>query len=208
MTDSFLGSSRGLRREDLDADPLEQFRRWFDEGSAGVPEPGACVLATATPEGRPSARVVLFRGFDAGAFLVFTNYESRKATELDRTGRAALVFHWPALLRQVRVEGRTERAPDRVSDDYFASRPRESQLGAWASPQSEVVSNRASLDQRYADVAGRFAGKPVPRPPYWGGYRIVPETVEFWSHRDGRMHDRLCYVADEGRGWKIDRLAP
>lgn len=196
-----------LDRAHVDADPLVQFRRWFDEARAAVEgEVNAMVLATVGADGAPSARVVLLKGLDHG-FVFYTNRLSRKGIELDTTPAAALCFHWDALTRQVRVEGAVERVDEATSDGYFASRPRGSQLGAWASPQSEIVATREALDARLAEAEARFAGIEVPRPPHWGGYRVVPARLEFWQGRSGRLHDRLRYVR-EGAGWRLERLGP
>ena len=165
-------------------------------------------LATATPDGQPSARMVLLRGFDARGFVFHTNYESRKAGELTRNPRAALVFYWAGLERQVRVEGRIERVSAEESDAYFAGRPRGSQLSACASPQSQLVDSREVLEQRAQELAVEYEGRPVPRPAIWGGYRVVPAAIEFWQGRANRLHDRLQYVPREGGGWRVERLAP
>ena len=199
---------RGLTEADADADPLLQFRAWFDQArAAGALDADAMVLATATPDGRPSSRVVLLKGLDERGFAFFTNYHSRKGCELAANPRAALNFYWPELERQVRAEGAVETMTPAESDAYFRIRPRDSQLGAWASPQSELLADRAELEARLAEVAARFAGGEVPRPPHWGGCRLVPEAVEFWQGRPGRLHDRLLYTRTPG-GWRRQRLAP
>jgi pyridoxamine 5'-phosphate oxidase len=200
---------RGLAEADLDVDPIAQFRAWFAEELAAAPiEPNAMTLATATPDGHPSARMVLLKGFDAAGFVFHTNYEGRKGHELERNPWAALVFYWPELERQVRVEGRVERLEQEGSDAYFASRPTGSQLGAWASRQSAVLPDRAALERDLAEVTARFAGQPVPRPPFWGGYRVVPKAIEFWQGRQDRLHDRLRYRRGADGGWVIERLSP
>ncbi|MDX1548162.1 MAG: pyridoxamine 5'-phosphate oxidase [Rhodothermales bacterium] len=206
---------RDYRQQALDeaaaaADPFTQFERWFGEAVAGEqPEPNAMTLATATPDGRPSARIVLLKGVEDDAFVFFTNYRSRKAEELAANPHAALVFWWHLLERQVRVEGRVEPLAPEASDAYHRSRPRGSQLGAWASPQSHPLATRAALTDRLAEVTARFDGQAVPRPPHWGGYRLLPHTVEFWQGRPSRLHDRLRYRrADGGDAWRRDRLAP
>ena len=165
-------------------------------------------LATAGADCRPSARLVLLKGFDASGFVFYTNYESRKARELAANPWAALVFFWPQLARQVRIEGRVEPVAPHESDAYFHSRPRGSQLGAWASHQSQVISSRAVLDQRMQELTAAYQARPVPRPPYWGGYRLAPTLVEFWQGRPNRLHDRLRYRRLEDGGWLIERLAP
>lgn len=198
-----------LREADVDPDPFRQFRAWFAEAAAaGVPQPEAMTLATATPDGRPSARVVLLRGADTRGFTFFTNYDSRKGDELSANPRAALVLFWKGPQRQVRVEGRVEVVTAEESDAYFGGRPRGSQLGAWASPQSRVVPGRDVLERNLAEAAARYEGQPVPRPPHWGGYRVVPEVIEFWQNRPNRLHDRLRYVRQPDGTWRIERLAP
>jgi pyridoxamine 5'-phosphate oxidase len=200
--------ARGLRRADLVADPLEQFTRWFDEACrAPMLEPNAMTLATVDATGQPAARTVLLKGIDRRGLTFYTNLDSRKARELAANPRAALLFWWPPHARQVRFEGAIERVADAEADAYFATRPRGSQIGAWASAQSSVITDRAALDAAEREIAERFAGGPVPRPPFWGGYRLVPERVEFWQGRTNRLHDRLCFTR-RGKGWQIERLAP
>jgi pyridoxamine 5'-phosphate oxidase len=199
---------RGLRKSDLVADPLEQFTRWFDEAqSAPILEPNAMTLATVDGAGQPSARTVLLKGVDRRGLTFYTNLESRKARELAANAKAALLFWWPPQGRQVRFEGEIERVDDAEADAYFATRPRGSQIGAWASAQSTVVADRATLDAAEREIAARFADRPVPRPPFWGGYRLVPVRVEFWQGRINRLHDRLRYTR-RGEGWDLERLAP
>jgi pyridoxamine 5'-phosphate oxidase len=193
---------------DLDRDPLRQFQTWFGEAAeAGVEVPEAMALATATPDGRPSARMVLLKAADERGFAFHTNYESRKGEELAANPRAALLFHWRPAGRQVRVEGPVERVPAEESEAYFRTRPTGSRLAAWASPQSRPLPARAELDRLYEDAAARFPGEEVPLPPYWGGFRLVPEAYEFWQHRENRLHDRVRYERDAA-GWKRLRLAP
>lgn len=198
----------GLSEADVAGDPFTQFERWLTEAlEAGLPEPNAMTLATADVVGRPAARVVLLRGIDAGGFVWYTNYESRKGRELSANPHAALVFYWPQLERQVRVEGPVEVLDQAQSDAYFNSRPRGSRLGAWASPQSQVIAERAVLDAQLAEVEARFPGDELPRPPFWGGFRLAPEVVEFWQGRPSRLHDRLRYRRP-GEAWLVERLAP
>lgn len=197
-----------LDEGNLAADPFMQFSLWIEGArTAGVHEPEAMTLATATREGVPSARMVLLRGWGPDGFVFFTNYESRKGTELDANPVAALVWHWASIGRQVRAEGHVSRTMPAESDAYFASRHRGSQLGAWASPQSRPIPSRAGLELRVTEGAERFAGTDVPRPENWGGYRLLPTTFEFWQHADNRLHDRFRYTPD-GPAWRLARLAP
>jgi pyridoxamine 5'-phosphate oxidase len=200
---------RSLQETDVNPDPVRQFRDWFaDAEAARLYQPDAMTLATATPDGRPSARLVLLRGLDDRGFTFFTNCDSRKAAELTANPHAALVFFWAELHRQVRVEGHVEVVAAEESDAYFQTRPRGSQLGAWASPQSQPIDGRTVLEQRADEFTRRFEGQPVPRPPRWGGYRVVPDSIEFWQGRENRLHDRLCYRRRAEGGWEIVRLAP
>lgn len=200
--------SQILGGEDLGPDPIAAFERWFaDAKRAGLPAPETMTLATATPEGRPSARIVLLKQVDARGFVFFTNYESRKAEELERNPFAALVFYWEPLTRQVRVEGRVERISPAESDAYFRTRPRGSRIGAIASPQSRPVPDRAFLERRYREVDAAYPGEQVPRPPHWGGYRVVPERIEFWLGAEHRFHERVCFER-AGSVWTTIRLAP
>lgn len=199
---------QGLGEADLDPNPFAQFGRWLNDAlAAGLPEPNAMTLATATPEAIPAARIVLLRGMDERGFVFFTNYESRKGAELGTNPNAALVFFWVALQRQVRVEGTVELISESESDNYFNSRPRGSQLGAWASPQSQILSGRDRLEQRVQELELQFEGRDVPRPPFWGGFRVRPSLIEFWQGRTSRLHDRLRYRRDNDQ-WLIERLAP
>jgi pyridoxamine 5'-phosphate oxidase len=188
------------------ADPFEQFARWFEQARATEADPTAMTLATATPDGRPSARMVLLKGVDARGFVFYTNYDSRKAGELDVTHRAALLFYWAGLERQVRIEGDVSRVTEAESDLYFASRPLESQWSAHASPQSRAIDSRESLEVAVSRVRERF-GDAVPRPAGWGGFRVSPDAFEFWQGRENRLHDRLAYALARGL-WRRTRLAP
>jgi pyridoxamine 5'-phosphate oxidase len=202
-------SLRELRRASVDTDPIRQFGVWFAEAvAAQLPEPNAMTVATIGLNGRPAARVLLLKGFDERGFTFFTNYASRKASQLESTPWAALVFLWKEIERQVRIEGHVERVPDDEADAYFASRPRGSQIGAWASRQSSSLASRAELEDRAAALARQFDGDSVPRPPFWGGYRLMPESVEFWQGRASRLHDRIEYTRREDGTWSIERLSP
>ncbi len=198
----------GLDDPDLAHDPIVMFRHWMHHTVvAGLHEPNAMVVSTVSAEGQPSSRMVLLKGVDERGFVFYTNYGSRKAADLSANQRAALLFPWHDLQRQVRIEGPVEQVSHEESTAYFATRPRGSQLGAWASPQSEVVASRQELERRYTEVEQRFADHDVPLPPHWGGYLVRPEVVEFWQGRRGRMHDRLVYRR-AGEGWETVRLAP
>ncbi len=198
----------GLSEGDLADDPVEQLRTWLDQARDAYPEEfTSMTLATADREGRPSARVVLLKGLDERGLVFYTNYDSRKGRDLAENPRAALVFYWPALDRQVRIEGTVEKASREESEAYFLSRPLGSRLGAWASPQSRPIAGRGELEQRLREAGERF-GEEVPLPEDWGGYRVRPETVEFWQGRPSRLHDRLRYSLHPDGGWKVERLAP
>jgi len=191
-----------------DSEPLLQFRQWLDHALASqVPEPNAMTLATVGADGRPSTRVVLIKGFDARGIVWFTNYDSRKGRELAANPYAALQFHWVELERVVRIEGRVERVSEAESDEYYQSRPLDSRLGAWASPQSQVIASRATLVGNAAKAAAQHGLKPA-RPPHWGGFRLMPDTWEFWQGRKSRLHDRLRYRLDGSNAWVKERLAP
>ena len=199
---------KGLVENDLDADPLKQFRLWFNEViGAGISEANAMMLSTFS-NGRPSGRVVLLKDLDERGFSFFTNYASKKSREMEANPQVALTFFWKELERQVRIEGRVVRTSDAESDAYFAVRPRGSQIGAWVSDQSEVIPDRAFLEEKTESFKTRFEDSEVPRPPHWGGYRVIPDYVEFWQGRPSRLHDRLAYTKQVDGSWKIERLSP
>ena len=199
----------GLDEGDVDADPVVQFTYWFEHAlAAHVPEPNAMTVATATRMGVPSARIVLLKGFDARGFAFYTNYESRKGQELADNPVAALVFHWVELHRQVRITGTVEKISHEESNAYFQSRPRGSRLGAWTSRQSSILPNRAPLEARLATLTAQFGEGDIPLPPFWGGYRVIPNAFEFWQGRPSRLHDRLRYVRQSDAAWHIERLSP
>lgn len=197
-----------LDETDTDANPVRQFRRWFDEAlRAELPEPNVMVLSTTGPGNRPSARMVLLKAVNEQGFTFFTNYNSRKGAEIGETAPGALTFFWQELERQVRIEGILMKTPGDVSDEYFAQRPRGSQIGAWASPQSRRIGSRQELEELEREIEKRYKDKPVPRPEYWGGYLLQPDYVEFWQGRESRLHDRICYRLENG-SWEKFRLAP
>jgi pyridoxamine 5'-phosphate oxidase len=197
-----------LSEDIVDQDPFRQFTEWWIEATrAEIDEVNAMTLSTVSEGGRPAARIVLLKGYDENGFVFFTNYESRKGLDLKLNPYASLLFFWKELERQVRIDGPCEKVPDAESDEYFYSRPEGSRIGAWASPQSQVISSRDVLDQNIIELENRFQGKTVPRPPHWGGYRVRPDQLEFWQGRPSRLHDRILYTR-EAAGWKIDRLAP
>jgi pyridoxamine 5'-phosphate oxidase len=203
-----VAGERALYEDDVDADPFVTFRHWFDDAVAhGALQPDAMIVATATADARPSARAVLLRGVDDRGFCFFTNFESRKGRELDANPRAAIVFHWPAVLRQVRAAGVVEPVSGADADAYWNARPRESRISALASAQSEPIANRAELEARVAEVQARVGDTDPERPVGWGGYRVVPSEIEFWQHREDRLHDRLVYTRDDA-SWRVTRLQP
>jgi pyridoxamine 5'-phosphate oxidase len=201
-------SRHSLNESDVELNPLNQFTAWFQEASAAqLPEPNAMVLATSTPDGKPSARVVLLKEYDDRGFVFYTNYEGRKSSELLQNPFAALLFHWGELERQIRIEGPVEKTSRRESEEYFKTRPVESRLGAWASKQSSVIPGRSDLEQKVADLKNRYASREIPLPPFWGGFRVKPQVYEFWQGRENRLHDRIRYTL-QGGVWVIERLSP
>lgn len=202
-------TAQGLRRADLDPDPIRQFTLWFtDAAHAGIRDANAMSLATATPDGEPSVRIVLLKGFDERGFVFFTNHSSEKGKQLEANPRAALALFWVQLERQIRIAGAVEQTSRQESEHYFHSRPQGSQLGAWVSRQSEVIDSRQILDARLAKITERYADGKIPLPPHWGGYRVKPNVIEFWQGRPNRLHDRFRYTRPAKGGWLIDRLAP
>lgn len=202
-------SSQSLLESDAATDPIAQFDKWWQQTlNSQIVEPNAMTLATASSDGMPSARIVLMKGFDKNGFVFFTNYKSYKGMQLDENPKACLVFFWKELERQVRIMGLVKKLSSQESDEYFHSRPIGSQLGAWASPQSEVIQDRNWLDNHYLEVAAQFKEEAIQRPPHWGGYVVQPVIIEFWQGRPSRLHDRIQYTLQENGEWKIERLAP
>jgi pyridoxamine 5'-phosphate oxidase len=198
-----------LRRKDLDPSPFAQFAKWYEAAEAAHPKlPNSMTLATATRDGRPSARMVLLKSFDEDGFVFYTNYESQKGRELEENPRASLVFYWSALDRQVRVEGTVTKTSRKESEEYFQTRPADSRLSAWASRQSRPVASRKVLEDEMERLASRYQDKEIPLPDYWGGYRLTPSVIEFWQNRPGRLHDRLRYTRQSDGQWLIERLSP
>jgi len=198
-----------LDEADAAPSPFRQFAAWFtDAQAANISDPNAMTVATATPDGRPSARIVLLKGYDERGFVFYTNYKSRKGQEVASNPIAALVFFWPALERQIRITGAVAPVSRDETDRYFRSRPRGSRLGAWASPQSAVIENRAEVEGRLHGLDQQYPGDDIPTPPHWGGYRVAPDAFEFWQGRPSRLHDRLRYTRQPDGSWRIDRLAP
>lgn len=201
-------SKQTLDEKDVNSNPILQFEKWFKEAvDSKVNEPNAMTVCTSTTEGKPSARILLLRNFNENGFVFYTNYTSRKGLEIEKNPHAALLFFWPELERQVRIEGVLEKQSKEDSDLYFNTRPKGSKLGAWSSPQSKIIDNRKVLDDNYKVFSEKFSDETVPRPDFWGGYILKPESIEFWQGRPSRMHDRILYLK-ENNNWKINRLAP
>lgn len=202
-------SSESLLEKDITENPLEQFEKWWTQAvNSQIDEANAMTLATASSDGMPSARIVLLKGFDTNGFVFFTNYKSFKGMQLDENPKACLVFFWKELERQVRITGLVKKTSEKESDQYFLSRPKGSQVGAWTSPQSQVIENRYWLDKKYLELAEQMKGKELTRPEHWGGYIVRPVIIEFWQGRPSRLHDRIQYSLDEDGSWKVERLAP
>lgn len=198
-----------LDRDHISADPIEQFLSWYKEYVDAEPiDVNAMTLGTVNSSGKPSSRIVLLKGVTQGGFEFYTNYDSAKGNEMEQNPWVCLNFFWPELERQIRIEGKVEKLTAAESDEYFYSRPLGSRIGAWASPQSQVIENREVLEEKLVEITAKFEGKEVERPPHWGGYRVMPELIEFWQGRASRLHDRMRYVKDESGEWKIERVAP
>jgi pyridoxamine 5'-phosphate oxidase len=200
---------QSLLEKDVDADPIKQFEIWWSQVlQSGIEEPNVMTLATSTPSGKPSARIVLLKAIKNKGFIFFSNYHSRKGKQIEDNPFVSLVFFWKELERQVRIEGEIKKISEQESDEYFSKRPLESRIGAWSSPQSEVIKSRDVLEKSVSDYTNRFNSQNIPRPPYWGGYIVHPTLIEFWQGRPGRLHDRLQYTISKKTAWKIERLAP
>ena len=200
---------QSLSEEDVDANPIKQFEKWFQQALvSGIEEPNAMPLATCTTDGKPSVRIVLLKGIKENGFIFFTNYESKKGKQIHDNPFAGIVFFWKELERQVTMQGQIKKVSEQESDEYFASRPQESRIGAWSSPQSQVIENREVLEKNVAYYADKYESQNIPRPPHWGGYILIPTLIEFWQGGAGRMHDRLQYTIDATNSWIINRLAP
>lgn len=203
------GMAQGLSHGDLDASPFRQFERWFEDAIAtGIPEPNAMSLATVASDGQPFLRSVLLKLYDEKGFVFFTNYQSRKSQQIAGNPRVALLFPWVALARQIHITGVASKVAATESLKYFATRPRGSQIGAWASPQSQVITSRSLLEAKYDEIMRKFSHGEIPLPDFWGGYRVVPDSIEFWQGRESRLHDRFLYTRESNGQWRIERLAP
>jgi pyridoxamine 5'-phosphate oxidase len=200
---------QSLLEKDVDANPIKQFESWWSDAIASkLGEPNAMTLATCSAEGKPSTRIVLLKGIEKNGFEFFTNYSSRKGNEIEKNPFVSLLFFWKELERQVRIEGKIKRTSSQASDDYFSQRPKESRIGAWSSPQSQVIENREFLQKNVEKYTAQFSSENIPRPNFWGGYIVEPDHIEFWQGRPGRLHDRILYVLTENNVWNIERLAP
>jgi pyridoxamine 5'-phosphate oxidase len=199
---------QSLSEKEVNADPIIQFQQWLQMAMQTETEPNAMMLATCTPDGKPSARIVLLKGVQHGGFVFFTNYDSKKGKQIEKNPYGSLVFFWKQTERQVRIEGVIKKISEQESDEYFASRPEESQIGAWSSPQSKVIENREVLENNATENRKKFQSKKIPRPSNWGGYMLKPVLIEFWQGRSGRLHDRLQYTLQQNESWIIERLAP
>jgi len=198
-----------LKKNRVNENPIKQFSIWFDEAVDAVKaDPNAMLLSTVNKDGNPSCRTVLLKGFDDAGFVFYTNYNSRKARHIEQNAAVSLTFYWPGLMRQIHIEGKAEKVSAEKSDAYFKTRPSSSKRSAWASQQSDNVADREQLEKQLKEIEKRFAGKEIPRPPHWGGYCVKPERIEFWQGRLNRLHDRICYVLQENKEWKIERLSP